>query len=232
MSSSSDYRFSEDSFRFLGQLARNNQRDWFETNKPRYEALVREPALAFISSMQAGMAELSPQFVVSAKKMGGSLMRVFRDTRFSNDKTPYKTNIGIQFRHLSGKDVHAPGFYIHLSPEECFLGTGLWHPESEALKSIRHYIRDNPNAWSKAIGERSFKKYFSLEGDSLQRMPRGFDEQHPHAQDLKRKDFIAVHNFAADEALKRNFAGFCLTRFRAAEEFMHTLCDAVDVAWD
>lgn len=224
--------FTEETFRYLRQLARNNNRDWFEANKARYESLVREPALTFIAGMQAGMAELSPQFDVSAKKMGGSLMRVFRDTRFSKDKTPYKTNIGIQFRHVTGKDVHAPGFYIHLSPDECFLGTGLWHPEAEALKKIRHYISDNPNAWSKATGDKTFKKYFGLEGDSLQRMPRGFAEDHPHAVDLKRKDFIAVHSFAAEEALKKTFMSYCLTRFRAAEEFMHTLCEAVDVAWE
>lgn len=224
--------FSADTFRFLGQLARHNNRDWFEANKPQYEQYVREPALGFIAAMQAPMAELSTQFEVSAKKLGGSLMRVYRDTRFSHDKTPYKTNVGIQFRHVTGKDVHAPGFYLHLSPDECFLAAGLWHPESSALKQIRHYIRDNPNAWQRAIGERSFKKYFTLQGDSLQRMPRGFDENHVHASDLKRKDFIAVHAFSRDDALKANFASFCMTRFRAAGEFMHTLCDAVDVAWD
>lgn len=224
--------FTAQSFRFLSALARHNNRDWFAQHKTDYEAQVREPALAFIASLQAPMAALSPQFDVSAKKVGGSLMRVFRDTRFSNDKTPYKTNIGIQFRHVSGKDVHAPGFYIHLSPDECFLGVGIWHPEPEALKKIRHYIADNPNAWSQAKGDKAFQKYFTLDGDSLQRMPRGFDEQHPHAVDLKRKDFIGIHPFAADEAQKTTFGKFCLTRFRAAEEFMHTLCDAVDVAWN
>ena len=224
--------FNADTFHFLSQLARHNNRDWFDANKPRYEQYVREPALSFIASLQAPMAALSSQFDVSTKKLGGSLMRVYRDTRFSHDKTPYKTNIGIQFRHVTGKDVHAPGFYLHLSPDECFLAAGLWHPESGALKQIRHYIRDNPNAWQRAIGERAFKKYFSLQGDSLQRMPRGFDESHPHALDLKRKDFIAVHGFAREEALKAGFANFCMTRFRAAGEFMHTLCDAVEVSWE
>lgn len=224
--------FSTETFRFLSQLARNNQRDWFDAHKTDYEQHVREPALAFIASMQAPMASLSPQFLVSAKKLGGSLMRVYRDTRFSHDKTPYKTNIGIQFRHISGKDVHAPGFYLHLSPDECFLATGLWHPEPEALKQIRHYIADNPNAWQRAKSQRAFKTHFQLAGDSLQRMPRGFADDHPHAEDLKRKDFIAVHGFDRAEALKPGFGKFCLSRYRAAGEFMHTLCDAVDVAWE
>ncbi|NQD35952.1 DUF2461 domain-containing protein [Permianibacter sp. IMCC34836] len=223
--------FTEGTFKFLAALAKHNNRDWFEQNKPRYEELVREPALAFIASLQAPMQTLAPQFDVSAKKMGGSLMRVFRDTRFSNDKTPYKTNIGIQFRHVTGKNVHAPGFYIHLSPQECFLGAGMWHPEADALKKIRNYIHDNPYTWGMSVRDKTFRKYFSLEGDSLQRMPRGYSDSHEHAVDLKRKDFIAIHPFATEEALKKSFGKFCLTRFAATEEFMHTLCEAVDVVW-
>jgi len=225
-------RFSADTFAFLAALASHNNRDWFAANKARYEQHVREPALAWIAGMQSPMLALAPQFEVSSKQIGGSLMRVFRDTRFSHDKTPYKTNIGIQFRHGSGKDVHAPGYYVHLSPTECFLGVGMWHPESEPLKAIRHYLCDNPNAWTKAISGRTFKKSFALQGDSLQRMPRGFDESHQHAADIKRKDFIAVHPFAAEAAIRKTFNKYCITRFQAAEEFMHTLCDAVEVAWD
>src|SRR3990167_4561282 len=117
---------------FLGELAANNDKIWFEANKPRYESLVREPALAFIAAMAPHLAQFAPQFRADPRKMGGSLMRVFRDTRFSRDKTPYKTNIGIQFRHTLGKDVHAPGFYVHVALDECFFGAGCWHPEARS----------------------------------------------------------------------------------------------------
>ena len=136
--------FSEATFAFLADLAANNNRAWFEANKPRYEALVREPALDFIEAMGQQLAVFAPHFRADARKLGGSLMRVYRDTRFARDKTPYKTNIGIQFRHDLGKDVHAPGFYVHVSEYECFLAVGCWRPESDALARIRAYIAEKP----------------------------------------------------------------------------------------
>ena len=116
--------FSKSTFKFLDQLAANNNRTWFEENKPRYESLIREPALEFIEAMAPALKMFAPHFRADPRKMGGSLMRVYRDARFSRDKTPYKTNIGIQFRHELGKDVHAPGFYVHISTAECFLAVG------------------------------------------------------------------------------------------------------------
>ena len=122
-------RFTPETFRFLTELALNNSRTWFEANKARYEALVREPALAFIRGAGPHLRKISRHLVASDRKIGGSLMRVHRDVRFSRDKSPYKTNVGIQFRHEVGKDVHAPGLYVHIAPDECFLGAGVWHPE-------------------------------------------------------------------------------------------------------
>ena len=128
--------FTSDSINFLKKLAKNNDRDWFQDNKADYEDLIRSPALQFIDDMANQLAMLSPHFLAIPKKVGGSLMRVYRDTRFSKDKSPYKTNIGIQFRHEQGKDVHAPGFYFHVEPGDCFVGVGLWRPESKALNKI------------------------------------------------------------------------------------------------
>ena len=105
---------------FLRDLKANNNRDWFNAHKPDYEQLVREPALGFISAMGPPLAKFAPMFVAVPRKSGGSLMRVYRDTRFSRDKTPYKTNVGIQFRHEYGKDVHAPGYYFHIDPDQVF----------------------------------------------------------------------------------------------------------------
>ncbi|MGI9257968.1 MAG: DUF2461 domain-containing protein, partial [Gammaproteobacteria bacterium] len=125
--------FPAQTAKFLTELANNNARDWFNVNKQRYEDHVLEPALTFINAMEPRIEKISPHFLAVAKRTGGSLMRVYRDTRFSKDKTPYKTNIGIQFRHELGKDVHAPGFYLHIQPKNCFLGAGIWRPDSDAL---------------------------------------------------------------------------------------------------
>src|SRR5882672_12210854 len=104
--------FDRETLRFLADLAAHNDRPWFEANKHRYEAHCMEPALAFIEAMAPAIAKISRHFVVAPKRAGGSLMRIYRDTRFARDKAPYKTNIGVQFRHERAKDVHAPGFYV------------------------------------------------------------------------------------------------------------------------
>ncbi|MGA7097163.1 MAG: TIGR02453 family protein, partial [Acidimicrobiia bacterium] len=107
-------------FRFLRDLAANNNREWFEANRERYAETVQEPALAFIADFAPRLEKISPCFRADAKVQGGSLFRIYRDTRFSADKTPYKTNTGVHFRHDRFKDAHAPGYYLHLQPRECF----------------------------------------------------------------------------------------------------------------
>ena len=113
---------------FLEELETHNNRTWFAANKPRYETDVLAPALAFIDAMAPHMLAVSPHFPTLAKRVGGSLMRVYRDTRFARDKRPYKTNVGIQFRHRPGKDVPAPGVYVHIPPESNFLGPASGRP--------------------------------------------------------------------------------------------------------
>jgi len=119
-------------------------------------------------------------------------MRVHRDVRFSRDKSPYKTNIGIQFRHEMGKDVHAPGFYLHIEPRCCFIGVGIWRPDSFALSKIRDAIIERDQYWLTVINDKKFKKNFELSGESLKTVPRGYDKKHPLIEDLRRKDFIAI----------------------------------------
>ncbi len=221
--------FHDELFGFLRELRQNNERAWFEAHKTVYETAVRLPALAFIGAMAPRLATVSPHFRASAKKSGGSLMRVYRDTRFSRDKTPYKVNVGIQFRHELGRDVHAPGYYVHLEPGRCFLGAGIWRPEARALRRIRDFIADNPNGWRKAVGERRFRLGFVLDGESLVRAPRGYSPDHPLIEDLKRKDFIAVHAFADARALDDDFADGVASAFRTATPFMRYLCQALEV---
>lgn len=150
--------FPLDMVRFLAELDRNNNRPWFQANKDRYERSVREPALAFIEAMAPRLERISPCIYADPSPHGGSLMRIYRDTRFSNDKRPYKTNVGIQFRHERGRDVHAPGFYVHIDPKEFFLACGMWKPDAGALSAVRQRISEKPEEWIKARDARSFAR--------------------------------------------------------------------------
>ena len=140
---STSAHFSPELFRFLRQLKRNNRRDWFEKNKPRYIEYVRDPLLQFIEDYAPRLHTISPYLVADPKPVGGSMFRIYRDVRFSKDKTPYKTSAGIHFRHEQSKDAHAPGFYLHVAPGEIFVALGIWHPASEALREIREHIAED-----------------------------------------------------------------------------------------
>ncbi len=223
--------FRPETIGFLRELKRNNTRDWFNENKPRYEEDVLDVALHFIQSMHDPLQKIAPHFTAIPKRMGGSLMRVYRDTRFSKNKTPYKTNIGIQFRHEQAKDVHAPGYYVHIDPDEVFLGVGLWRPEPTALAAIRERISLKQAEWLRARDDRVFKRHFRLGGESLSRPPRGFDKEHPLIDDIKRKDFVAFKNMRLVEATEARFQQKVETAFKAATPMMKFLCNAVGVPY-
>ena len=219
--------FTDETFQFLGELEQNNDRGWFAANKERYEMHVREPALAFIRQMAPHIGSVSRHFDASDTKVGGALMRVHRDTRFSPDKTPYKTNIGIHFRHAIGKDVHAPGLYVHIALEGCFLGVGTWRPESASLARIRKRIVDSPKEWARARDDNGFRSFWQLTGESLKRMPRGFSEELPHADDLRRKDHTASATLTIGDILSSALVDFCGIRFQAATPYVRFLTRAV-----
>lgn len=221
--------FSPATFKYLEKLDANNNRVWFEGHRQEYEDAVRTPALEFISAMADDLHAISPHFLALPRKVGGSLMRVHRDVRFGKDKRPYKTNIGIQFRHTQGKDVHAPGFYVHLEPKECFLGVGIWHPDAPALARIRTAIADNSVAWTKASRDKKFSRLFELAGASLANAPRGYAKDHPLLQDLKRKDFIAVAEFSRSLATNTRFQTEVVKSFRIALPYMRFLCRALEL---
>ena len=145
--------FCPELFDFLRQLKRHNNRDWFAKNKQRYEEAVRDPALTFISSFGPHLHELSPHFVADPRPTRGSLFRIYRDTRFSPDKRPFKTHVGIHFSHASGKDAHAPVFYLHLEPDNCFAAAGVWHPNNSALTKIRMAIVAEPEQMGEGQAE-------------------------------------------------------------------------------
>jgi len=220
-------RFEPRTIKFLEELGANNNREWFKANKARYDEDVLDVALRFIQSMQDPLAAIAPHFTAVATRVGGSLMRVYRDTRFSNNKLPYKTNIGIQFRHERARDVHSPGYYVHISVDEVFVGVGMWRPGSVPLRQIRERIAARPGEWTRAIGAPVFKRQFSLAGEFLQRPPRGFDKEHPQIDDIKRKSFIAVRDLDVSDCLKPQFQRSVEKSFKQASPYMEFLCMAV-----
>ncbi len=218
-------------FEFLRELAENNTRDWFHANKQRYEDDVREPMLQFISDFNGPLRKISRHFVADPRKSGGSLFRIYRDTRFSKNKIPYKTNVAAQFRHKQGKDVHAPGFYLSLAPGEIHGGAGIWHPDAPSLKKIRDTLIERPQAWKRAIGSNNFKATFELGGESLKRGPKGFDPEHPMIEDLKRKDFVAMTTFEEADAIHPDFLERFAATCRAGAPLTKFLTQALELEW-
>jgi len=221
--------FDKATLAFLEELAANNNRDWFNANKARYEEQVLDAALRFIQSMQAPLAKFAPHFTAIPQRVGGSLMRVYRDTRFAKDKSPYKTNIGIQFRHEQARNVHSPGYYVHIEPGTAFLGAGMWRPEAEPLRAIRERIAGKPAEWKSAVSDNGFRRHFELGGEALTRPPRGFDKDHELIDDIRRSSFIAVKDLDVRDCLDTRFQRKVETAFAAASPFMKFLCKAVGV---
>ena len=219
--------FSAYTFKLLAELADNNNREWFDLNRPRYEHEVREPAFDYIRAMEEPIARISPHFVVAAKKTGGSLMRVFRDTRFSKDKTPYKTNIGIQFRHSAGKDVHAPGFYLNIAPGEIFLAAGIWAPDNPTLHKVRTLIDEYPDEWKKLARSLTGKSGgFTFHEGSLKKAPKGFPNDHPLLDDLKRKHFVVVKQLTKKDIQGKAAVSKTAALFKKTAPLIDFICEA------
>jgi len=223
--------FTADTFRFLNALALNNHRDWFDANREAYEKLVREPALELIRVMAPRLRRISQHLVASDRKQGGSLMRVHRDVRFSRDKQPYKTNVGIQFRHAAGKDVHAPGYYLHVAPSGCFFGCGVWHPDAAALANIRRYIDEKPAAWKRVVCAPDFADRFDRDTEALSRAPKGYPPDHPLIEDLKRKSHIAMAPLRRTEVLSASLPDTLSANCAASKPFMKLLSMALGLAF-
>ncbi len=214
-------------FTFLGDLKRHNDRAWFAARKARYEAEVRDPMLELIADLGPRLKAVSPRFLADPRPVGGSMFRIYRDTRFASDKSPYKTHAAAHFPHRdAGKDVHAPGFYLHLEPGGSFAGGGLWHPDAVGLKKVRDAIVARPAAWRAVC-----RKVREIEGDALARVPRGYEPEHPFAEDLKLKDFYTSVSFTEAEVLSPRFPARCAAAFRAASPLVEFLTRAVGLRW-
>ncbi len=219
--------FSSKLFVFLRELKNNNEREWFAENKSRYEQDVLFAAMDFVRQMQPRLAKHSRYLLAEPKRVGGSIMRIYRDTRFSKDKTPYKTNVGIHFRHSIGGDVHAPGLYVHLEPDACFIAAGIWMPSAEPLAAIRQSIMDDQSGWNRVRNNKKFVARFKLDGDSLKTAPRGIDPKHPAIEDLRRKSFAGVSRLSEKEFLQPDICENLMAAFDDSKPLMKFLCDAL-----
>lgn len=221
--------FDAQSLRFLRDLARHNERSWFHANKARYEATVRDPFLRLIGELAEPLAKISPNFRADPRPVGGSLFRIQRDTRFANDKTPYKTWAGARFFHERGRQVEAPLFYLQIAPGDSFVAAGLWRPSSDSLRRLRAFLIDNPAAWKRAVHAPAFRRRFEMGGESLTRPPRGFDPAHELIEDLKRKDFVVVRRLEDALVTGPKLRGTVADEFARMAPMVDYLCAALEL---
>ncbi|WP_339862849.1 DUF2461 domain-containing protein [Paremcibacter congregatus] len=214
---------------FFAELKQNNNRDWFTDNKARYQQDVVAPISAFITAIAPKLHEISPHYNADPRPNKGSMFRIYRDVRFSKDKRPYKEHAAAQFRHHMGKDAHAPGFYVHLEPGNVMCGGGIWLPPGDSLRQIRERIATRPRKWQAVLENQDFQATFDgVRGDSLKRPPRGFPDDSPHMEDLKRKSFFAMRTFDDDPVVRSNaFVDEVAATFTAAIPLMQFISDAV-----
>lgn len=185
---------------FLNQLKVNNNREWFERNKERYRT-AHENMIGFMDSMIAEMNKVDNIETISGKK---SLFRIYRDVRFSKDKSPYKPYFGARMARAT-KWLRG-GHYIHIEPGNCFIAAGFFNPNSADLKLIREDIAHDSKPLKKILSDPDFKKVWgTFEGDSVKTAPRGFDKEHPDIGLIRFKQFHLSHKFSDEEVLSEDF---------------------------
>jgi uncharacterized protein (TIGR02453 family) len=187
--------FTEELFQFLVELNFNNNRTWFAANKSRYEEHVKRPLAAFAAELAPRLAKIAPGYSKAHP------FRIYRDTRFAKDKTPYKTQASVQFLRASAStDVHQPGFYVHFEPGECFAAAGIWAPDAATLTKVRTAIVARPAAWAPL-------SKLELWGESYVRPPRGVDPDHRFAAALMRKHYLTWVDFEDRAVVDPRFVG-------------------------
>ena len=223
--------FTSALFEFLSELAENNNREWFQDNKARYERDVRDALVHFVADFGDRLHKISPHMVADPRLSGGSIFRIYRDVRFSKDKSPYKTNAGLHFRHEVGRDVHGPGLYLNLQPSMVFGGAGIWRPNSATVGKIRGAIAAKPDMWTSIVHDDGFNSVYTLEGESLKRAPRGIDPDHPLIDHLKLKSFAATTRFSEEDACSPDFIDVYANACAVAAPFSEFLTKAVGLDW-
>ncbi len=220
--------FTPGTFTFLREIRSNNNKPWFEQNRERYHSLVRDPFLSFIRDLNPQLKTISEYYHGVEKSHGGALFRIYRDTRFSKDKTPYKSWIGARFTHTQAGRQGAPMYYLHLQPDNVFFAAGLWRPATPMATRIRSFLQNNPAAWKTLKTDPGIKAHFSWGGDQLKRTPRGFDATHELMDDIRRKDFVLTTPFTEAQACSGRFVSLVLKRCKQSAPLVDYLCAALD----
>jgi uncharacterized protein (TIGR02453 family) len=218
--------FSPELFAFLRELKKHNEREWFNTNKARYEREIKEPSLAFVEDIGYRLPQVAPHMTADKR----SLFRIYRDTRFSKDKTPYKTHVGIYFRHARSAEADTAGLYLHLEPGHVFMGAGIWHPGSPALKRIRDALVARPDGWREAVAAVG-PTWTVADGEALKRPPAGYKADHPLIEDIKRKSFAITSQLTQQQATAGGFLDEWQERVARARPYMEFICSALGVEY-
>jgi uncharacterized protein (TIGR02453 family) len=205
-------RFTSDTIRFLRALKRNNRREWFNAHRDDYEAHVRQPMIAMIERLADDLRPFAPELVASPKV---SMFRIYRDTRFSENKTPYKTHVAAVFPTRGLPKHEGAGAYFHVSPDEVWIGGGMWAPPSPQLHAIREHLSSHLKQFRAVIESPGFRRQLgTLDGEKLTRVPRGFSKDDPAAEYLKLKHFVAGADLPGSFATSPKFYGTVLKVFR------------------
>ena len=205
--------FPPEALKFLRSLKRNNRREWFQPRKHLFEQHVKEPMLALIAAINAGLAKFAPDYVTEPKS---ALFRIYRDTRFSADKTPYKTHIAASFSRRGSERLGTGGLYFSVSHETIEIAAGLWHPERDVTLAVRNHIADTHPELKQILSDKKSRKLSGeLKGEALTRAPKGFDPAHPAAEWIKMKDWIFDITLEPSLATTPKLHGEVVSRFRA-----------------
>jgi uncharacterized protein (TIGR02453 family) len=215
--------FPTDAIRFLRELKKNNDRDWFNENKSRFETSVKEPMLQLLAALAVRMKGVHPEIELEPKK---AMYRIYRDVRFSKDKAPYKTWIAAAFTYQGFDRKQDAAFYFHITPEEVGVGGGLYAPAGDRLKNLRAAIDADAAELRGILKEKKFKKSFGeLTGEELQRIPQGFDKEHPDADLLRKKQFLCWKALPTSVIRKAEFLDELAEDFAAMAAFVRYLAE-------
>ena len=217
--------FPREGVAFLRKLKRNNTREWFNEHKSEYEEMVKLPMQSLIVSLRPHFERFAPEIEANPKR---SLFRIYRDTRFSKDKTPYKTHAAAHFVvRGTSKGLVGSGYYVHIEPGECFIGGGIYMPDGPQLKAIRTAISKRAKDFRSVISQKEFvKRYGAIQGDTLTRMPKGFEDDDPMAEWLKLKQFFVGASMPEKACYGTTFLKSIVAHFEAAAPFIRFLNDA------
>jgi len=212
MRSQSFTAFPKESLAFLRSLKRNNNREWFQDHKSIYETVLKQPLADLVESLAVDFERFAPEMVSSPKV---SMYRIYRDTRFSKDKTPYKTHVAAIFPRKGFEKHEGAGLYLHIATTEVLIAGGVYMPMPDALNAIRSHIASNSAAFIKILEAKNFRTMFGkLGGEQLLRVPRGFSPEHPAADYLRHKQFLAGRTLEANLAISPVFYRTVVETFR------------------